>query len=282
MRADVAGKTIVITGGSSGIGAAAARALRREGAHVVITGRSPRTRRLAEEIGSDYYLVEYARFSDVRGFAETLLERYPRIDVLVNNVGGIIANRRVTPDGHEMTLQVNYLSALLLTDLLRRRLEESKAVVINTSSGAHWFGHINFDDLESARHYGAFRVYGTTKLMNILHAMEINRRYQGVSAASFHPGSVATGFARQGSLMFKLVYETPLSRVFLIPPEKGADTLLWLIRGEPGRDWTPGEYYDKRRPGRKNPQVNWDIAQRLWDASERLIGMSSGLHSSAM
>ncbi len=271
MRADVAGKTIVITGGSSGIGAAAARALRRQGAQVVITGRSPRTRTLAEEIGSDYYLVDYARFSDVRGFADALLERYPRIDVLVNNVGGIIARRRLTPDGHEMTLQVNHLSGFLLTNLLRRRLEESNAVVINTSSAAHRFGRIDFDDLERERRYGAFRSYGTAKLMNVLHAMEVNRRFQGVSAASFHPGNVATGFARQGGAAFKLIYETPLKHIFLISPEKGADTLLWLITGEPGRDWIPGEYYDKRKLGRKNPQVSSDTAQRLWDASERLV-----------
>ena len=271
MEADLRRRTIVITGGSSGIGAAAARALRREGAHVVITGRSPETKRLAEEIGSDYYLVDYTRFSDVQGFAQALLERYPRIDVLVNNVGGIVANRRITPDGHEMTLQVNHLSGFLLTDLLRHRLEESNAVVINTSSAAYRFGHIDFDDLESERHYGAFRAYGTTKLMNILHAMELNRRFQGVNAASFHPGSVATGFARQGSAAFRLVYETPLKHLFVILPEKGADTLLWLIGGEPGRDWTPGEYYDKRRPGRKSSQVSSDAAQRLWDASERLV-----------
>lgn len=272
MEADLGRKTIVITGGSSGIGAAGARALRQMGAQVVITGRSPRTRGLAEGIGSEYYLVDYTRFSDVQGFAQALLERYPRIDVLVNNVGGIVASRRTTPDGHEMTLQVNHLSGFLLTGLLRRRLEESNAVVINTSSAAHRFGHIDFDDLESERHYGAFRVYGTTKMMNILHAMEVSRRFQGVSAVSFHPGSVATGFARQGSPMFKLVYETPLKHLFLISPEKGADTLLWLIAGEPGRDWIPGEYYDKRRPGRKNPQVSPDAAQRLWDASERLVG----------
>jgi NAD(P)-dependent dehydrogenase (short-subunit alcohol dehydrogenase family) len=271
MRSDLGDKTIVITGGSSGIGAAAARALRQMGAHVVITGRSPRTKRLADEIGSDHFLVDYSRFAEVRSFAEALLERYPRIDVLVNNVGGIIGNRRITPDGHEMTLQVNYLSGFLLTNLLRSRLEESNAVVINTSSAAHRVGRIDFDDLESERHYGAFRVYGTAKLMNILHAMEISRRFQGVSAVSFHPGSVATGFAREGSAILKWAYEMPLKHLFLTSPEKGSRTLLWLIAGEPGRDWIPGEYYDKGKPGRKNRQVSSSVARQLWDASERLI-----------
>ena len=277
MRADLGGKTIVITGGSSGIGAAAARAVRQMGARVVITGRSQRTRTLADEIGGDHYLVDYSRFSDVRGFAQALLERYHRIDVLVNNVGGVIARRRITPDGHEMTLQVNHLSGFLLTNLLRRRLEESNAVVINTSSAANRFGHIDFDDLERERHYGAFRAYGTAKLMNILHAIEISRRFEGVSAASFHPGNVATGFAREGSAIFKLIYETPLKHLFLISPEKGAGTLLWLIAGEPGKDWIPGEYYDKRKPGRKNRQVSSSVAQQLWDASERLIGVEQSV-----
>jgi len=265
------GKTVVITGGSSGIGAAAARSLSRMGAHAVITGRSPATGKLAREIGGDYYLVDYTRFSDVRNFAGSLLARYPRIDCLVNNVGAIIAGRRVTPDGHEMTLQVNHLSGFLLTMLLRRRLEESNAVVINTSSIANLYGHIDLNDLENAKNYRAFRAYGTAKLMNILHAVEINNRFRGVRAASFHPGNVATGFARQGGRAIQLIYDTPLRRLFLISPEEGADTLIWLLAETSSGGWVPGEYYFKRKPGRKNRQVSPALARQLWEASERLL-----------
>jgi NAD(P)-dependent dehydrogenase (short-subunit alcohol dehydrogenase family) len=268
---DASGKTIVITGASSGIGAAAARALARKGARVVITGRSAETTRLASELGCDHFLVDFMKLADVERFARELLAKYPRIDVLVNNVGSVFSARGETGDGHERTLQVNHLSGFLLTNLLRERLEESHATVINTASMAHQIGRIDFDDLESETGYSELRAYGTTKLMNILHAMEISRRFKGVNAASFHPGVVRTGIARSGSLLARWFWESPLTKLFFLSPEKGADTLLWLIEGEPGRDWTPGEFYDKRKPGRKSSQVAPELAIELWDASEKSL-----------
>ena len=271
MKTDLEGKVIVITGGSSGIGAAAARACSHMGAQLVITGRSDETKKLADELGCDYYLVDYTSFAEVRLFAQTLIEKYPRIDVLVNNVGAIISDRRLTKDGHEMTLQVNHLSAFLLTEQLKELLEASNAVVINTSSAANLIGKLDFDDLEREKSYSAMRAYGAAKLMNILHAREISRRYKGVSAASFHPGAVSTGFAREGSGLVKWIYESPLRHLFLISPRKGADTLMWLIRGEPGKDWKEGKYYYKRKPGLKNSQANAENAKKLWEVSEQLI-----------
>lgn len=271
MNSDLKGKTIVITGGSSGIGAAAAKVLKEKGANVVITGRSQGTKTVAEETGSDHFLVDYTRFSDVRNFAQALLDRYPRIDVLVNNAGAIFPDRRITQDGHEMILQVNHLAGFLLTNLLRKRLEESQAVVINSSSAGHMFGRLEFDDLEMGKKFNPMRAYGNSKMMNILHAMEINRRFNGVKAASFHPGGVATGFARSYSGIMKFVYESPFKHLYLISPFKGAETLLWLIEGTPGHDWTPGEYYYKKKPGRKNSQVNPTTAKKLWEISERLV-----------
>lgn len=271
MTGNLNDKTIVITGGSSGIGASAAKVLSEKGARVVITGRSEKTKAVAEETGSDYFLVDYSRLSDVKDFALKLLDKYPRIDVLVNNAGGIFPDRRLTPDGHEMIFQVNYLAAFLLTNLLRERLEESNAVVINSSSAGHMFGRLDFDDLDMEKKFNPMRQYGNSKLMNILHAMEISRRFKGVSAASFHPGGVATAFAREYKGIMKFVYESPFRHLYLISPQKGAETLLWLIEGTPGRDWTPGEYYNKKKPGRKNPQVNPSTAEKLWEVSERLI-----------
>jgi NAD(P)-dependent dehydrogenase (short-subunit alcohol dehydrogenase family) len=274
MATELNGRTIVITGGSTGIGAAAARHFRRKGARVVITGRSAETERLARQIGADHYLADFARFPGVEDLARALLGSYPRIDVLVNNVGGIFADRRVTEDGHEMTLQVNHLSGFLLTRLLRERLEASGAVVINTSSHAHLLGKLRLGDLQSERGYNPMRVYAASKLMNVLHAMEVQRRFAGVDAASFHPGAVATSFAREGRGPIRWIYETPLRRLFLISPERGADTLAWLVEGEPGRDWAPGGYFYKRKPGRKNPQVEPAAAAKLWEASERLLDRS--------
>lgn len=274
MKTDLEGKTIIITGGSSGIGAAAARTLSHLGARVVITGRSDETVQLAKELGCDYYLVDYARLDDVRTFAQALLEKYPKIDVLVNNVGALIDERQTTADGHEMTLQVNHLGGFLLTKLLKERLEASNAIVINTSSAANLVGNLKFNDLEREKNYSGFRAYGTAKLMNILHAMEINRRFEGVRAVSFHPGAVSTGFGREGGGIVKFIYHTPLRHLFLISPRKGADTLLWLIRTEPGKDWQPGAYYYKRKKGPKNSQASEENARKLWQASEKLLSQS--------
>ncbi|HEX7154243.1 MAG TPA: SDR family NAD(P)-dependent oxidoreductase [Thermoanaerobaculia bacterium] len=262
-------KTIVITGGSSGIGAAAARALRAQGHTVVITGRSAETTHLAQLIGADSYLVDYAKLSDVRALAEKLLAKYPRIDVLANNVGGVIHQRQLTGDGHEKTFQVNHLGGFLLTKLLRERLEASNATIINTASGAHRVGRLDLDDLENARRYSPMRAYGTGKLMNILHAAELNRRFKGVRAVSFHPGVVATGFAREGSSLLRAAYGGLLSKLFMITPEQGADTLIWLSTTE---SWTPGEFYIKRKIASKSRQAgDADLARRLWDASEKML-----------
>jgi NAD(P)-dependent dehydrogenase (short-subunit alcohol dehydrogenase family) len=270
MSDDLRGRTIIITGGSSGIGAAAARELRRRGATVAITGRSPATQTIARELGADAFLADFARLRDVRALAQQLLDRYPRIDVLANNVGGVIENRQLTEDGHEKTFQVNHLAGFLLTKLLRERLEASGGAVINTASGAHRMGQLDLDDLENAKHYSAWRAYGTAKLMNILHAAELNRRYPGVHGVSFHPGVVATGFAREGGIGTRLLYG--IGELFMISPEKGADTLIWLAASHPGTDWTPGEFYIRRKPGSHSAAASDpDLARRLWDASEALL-----------
>jgi NAD(P)-dependent dehydrogenase (short-subunit alcohol dehydrogenase family) len=156
--------------------------------------------------------------------------------------------------------------------LLRERLEASHGAVINTSSGAHRMGHIDMTDLESTRDYSAWRAYGTAKLMNILHAADINRRFTGVRGVSFHPGVVATGFAREGAILTRILYDTPLRHLFMIPPEKGADTLVWLATPKPQTDWTPGAFYIKRKPAKTAPQASdAELARELWDWSERAV-----------
>ena len=276
------GKVVVITGGSSGIGAAAARALREQGAVVAITGRSAQTETLAREIGADAFLADFAKFSEVRSLASRLLAKYPRIDVLANNAGGIMAERQVTEDGHEKTLQVNHLAPFLLTLLLRERLERSGATVINTSSAAHNMGRLDFSDLENERNYSGWRAYGTAKLMNILHASEIDRRFRGVHAASFHPGVVATGFAREGNSVAKMLYGKVLAPIFMLSPEKGADTLLWLATSRPANEWQPGLFYVKRKPAKKSRQAGDDeLARRLWSESERMVAEPAELRRAA-
>jgi NAD(P)-dependent dehydrogenase (short-subunit alcohol dehydrogenase family) len=210
----------------------------------------------------------------VRELAAKLLERYPRIDVLANNAGGIFHQRQITEDGHEKTLQVNHLAGFLLTWLLRERLESAGAAVIDTSSDAHRMARIDLEDLESSRRYSAWRAYGSTKLMNILHAAEINKRLRGVRGVSFHPGVVATGFAREGNAITRAVYNKVFSKLFMISPEAGADTLVWLAMTD---GWQPGEYYVKRKSGRRKNAAARDagLAARLWDASARMTSVAS-------
>jgi NAD(P)-dependent dehydrogenase (short-subunit alcohol dehydrogenase family) len=272
----MAGRTIVITGASDGLGAAAAKRLSRSGENVVVVGRSPdKTKAVATEIGADYLLADFTDLAQVRALAEQLLARYPRIDVLANNTGGIMAEREVTIDGHEKTFQVNHLAPFLLTTL-QDRLAEAKAGVLNTSSlGNKLFGHVNIDDLEAERGYRPQKAYGDAKLENILFTRELRRRYHsaGISTAAFHPGSVASNFGSEAdSRMSRLVYCTPLKHLSLIGPEKGSDLLVWLACATPGEDWTSGEYYSGHSIAKANKQAyDRELARELWDRSAAMI-----------
>lgn len=269
------GRTIIITGASDGIGAAAARELTLGGDRVVIVGRSPsKTEAVAAELGADFFVADFADLEQVRALAAQLLERYPRIDVLANNAGGIMGARESTVDGHEKTFQVNHLAPFLLTTLLIDRLVESQASVINTSSAANsLFGKIDLDDLDAEKKYSANKAYGDAKLANILFTMELHRRYhdQGISTAAFHPGVVATSFSTSSTSIMRLVYKTPLKR-FLLSPEQGADTLVWLATTRPGTDWASGRYYEKRSITGANRQAyDPELAAGLWERSEAMV-----------
>src|SRR5215207_3963186 len=248
MSADT--RTIVLTGASDGIGAAAARRLTHDGHSVVLVGRSPeKTRRIGEELGAPFHIADFADLAQVRDLAASLIEAYPQIDVLVNNAGGIFGDRARTVDDFEKTLQVNHLAPFLLTNLLLPTLLSSRASVVNTSSvAARLFARIDLDDLNNDRRFSANKAYGDSKLANILFTRELHRRFhgQGLSAAAFHPGPVATGFAADTTSLMRWIYQTPLRRLAgLIPPEEGATTLVWLAETEPGTHWTSGEYYEK-------------------------------------
>ncbi|GAA3962335.1 SDR family oxidoreductase [Actinomadura viridis] len=270
-------RTIVITGASDGIGAAAARRLHRDGARVVIVGRSPRkTQAVAGEIGAEHHIADFTSLDDVRKLAAELNAAYPRIDVLANNAGGIFGDRTRTADGFEKTFQVNHLAPFLLTRLLMDTLIASAATVIQTASaGARTFGRLDIDDLEHDRKFSPERAYCTTKLQNILFTKELHRRHHsaGISTAAFHPGSVASNFAIESESYLRHLTGTRLGRAFLATPEKGAEQLVWLAQGRPGIDWVSGTYYEKRKPAkRNNPQaLDADLARRFWDRSEQLL-----------
>ena len=253
-------KTIIITGASDGIGAAAARQLHKDGNHVVAVGRSPqKTQAVAREIGADYFLADFTRLGDVRKLAADLDRTCPRIDVLANNAGGIFGDRAKTIDGFEKTFQINHLAPFLLTSLLLDKLVQSRATVIQTSSsGARLFGKLAIDDLDHDRDFTPQLAYGTAKLENILFTKELHRRYhaQGISAAAFHPGVVATSFAADSASFMNRIYGSRIGRAFMTTPGKGAGQMIWLAESAPGTDWVSGTYYEKRKPARRNnPQA---------------------------
>ena len=270
-------RTIVITGASDGIGAAAARKLAAAGERIVVVGRSAgKTADVAAELGADYFVSDFAELAQVRELAAALRDEYDRVDVLANNAGGIMAGHELTVDGHEKTFQVNHLAPFLLTIELMDVLTASRATVINTASAANGFGRLDLDDLNSAQKYSTNRAYGTAKLANILFTSELQNRYgsAGLSTAAFHPGVVATNFAAESTSWFRHAYKTVLNR-FLLTAEQGADTLVWLATSTPGQDWVPGAYYAKRALAKANKQAyDSELARVFWDRSLQLVGAS--------
>lgn len=272
--------TIVITGASDGIAAAAAGQLSALGHRVILTGRTQaKTEAVAARLGLPFHLADFTKLDDVARLAATL-SALPRIDVLANNAGGIMGERRLTPDGFEQTVQVNHLAPFLLTRLLLPKLLDSRAKVIQTSSmAANFYGRgFDIDDLQNTRAYRPAKAYGHAKLANILFTRELHRRYgpqegdAGLSAVAFHPGIVRTGFASDTTHVMRLLYHTPLRYLFTISPDRSARRLTALATGEAGRDWQRGEVYSGRRPMPVAfKDADGSIARRLWDDSETLL-----------
>ncbi|WP_422770654.1 SDR family NAD(P)-dependent oxidoreductase [Plantactinospora sp. WMMC1484] len=274
----MAQQTIIITGASDGIGAAAAHQLAENGHKVVVVGRSPqKTAAVAENIGAPFHVADFTDLAQVWSLARELTAAYPRIDVLANNAGGIFGDREATTDGYEKTFQINHLAPFLLTNLLMSTLIKSNAKVIQTSSiGARIFGNLDIDDLQNEKKYSPEKAYGDAKLGNVLFTKELHRRYadQGITAVAFHPGNIASNFANQSKGLFRFVYNNPMTRLMLSRTEKGGAALTWLAEGTPGVTWLPGEYYEKNKITKTNPQASdVALALQLWDRSAALTGL---------
>ena len=276
----VAGKRVVITGATGGIGLAAARQLAQLDAQLTIVGRShDRAQHAAQAIGRpvDILLADFASQRSVRQLAEQLLSRYQEIHVLVNNAGAIYATRQLSEDGIELTWAVNHLAPFLLTTLLIERLKESApARIITTASGAHYRAHIPFDDLQGERSYTTmgFGRYGETKLANILFTRELARRLHGtgVTANCFHPGFVGTGFNHNNGWLMSVGMR--IGRLFARSPERGAETLVWLA-DSPDVSQTSGAYFmDKRERRPSHAARDDDAARRLWAVSEQQVALT--------
>lgn len=272
-------KTIVITGASDGIGAAAARTLKAHGHSVVVVGRDPiKTKAIATEISAPFEIADFSDLAQVAKLAAALNNKYEVIEVLANNAGVMFGTFAKTVDGFERTFQVNHLAPFLLTHLLHDKLVASKATVVNTSSmTAKMWGQLDLNDLNNEVNYDEKRAYGTAKLCNILFTKELDRRYRsiGISAVAFHPGVVATNFASDPMSAFHQVYHSDgKPTMAMITPDMGADQLIWIAEGKAGTDWLSGEYYDLRKPGATHVQANdADLAVKLWEESARLLGI---------
>jgi len=278
------GKVVVITGATSGIGGVAARRLAGMGARIVLVARD-KTRGeaaltgLRSGVASVAHSVHYgdlSRISEVKRLAAEIAAAEPRIDVLINNAGAMFGSRRVTSDNLELTFATNHMAYFILTLGLRERLlAATPARVLNTASDAHTGNKLDFDDLQSTRGYSGFKVYGRSKLCNILFTRELARRWGGtpVTANCLHPGFVATRFGDGSGGLLSL--GTRLAKMFAISPEKGAETIVYLASSPEVAD-VSGKYFYECQPAKPTAEAQDDVsAQRLWMESAKLAGIEA-------
>ncbi len=280
----MAGRTVLVTGGSGGIGRATALGLAAMGAHLAISGRDRgRTEDAAREIraaGSgqvDVFVADLSCLSQVRRLAGEVLQSLSRIDVLVNNVGGYWNTRHVTADGLERTFAINHLAPFLLTNLLLDLLKDSApARVVTVSSNVQAIGRIDFQDLQGERSYSGARAYNQSKLANVLFTYELARKLQAtlVTANALHPGVVRTSFGAEdpGSVQ-RLV--TPFMRPIMKAPDRGAATSIHLASA-PELEQVTGRYFASSKP-RRSSRRSYDqaAATRLWQVSADLADLTA-------
>jgi len=270
---------VVLTGATRGIGQAAALELSRRGAELAIVGREPdRVSEVAREAQGTgggapvhEHVADLTSMAQVRALADQLLARYQHIDVLANNAGALFATRALTSEGFERTFALNHLAPFLLTNLLLERLRGGR--VVTTASDAHTSGRLDLSDLQSERSYSAMRVYGTTKLCNILFTRELARRAPDVRATCFHPGVVRTGFGKNENGIWKLL--TTVGGPFFRSPARGARSLVWLALSADAASLN-GAYVQDEKVVAPNAQAQDDtLAAQLWEQSSELVGLSA-------
>jgi NAD(P)-dependent dehydrogenase (short-subunit alcohol dehydrogenase family) len=283
---DMNGKLVLITGGTSGIGKAAATALANLGAEVVVTGRNrERGEGAIEEIRREsgsrkvsLLLADLAVQAEVRRLAEEFEASHDRLDVLVNNAGLIQSRRTETPDGIEVTFAVNHLAPFLLTNLLLDLLKESApSRIITVSSEAQRRAKIDFDNLQGERRYSAFRAYGQSKLANIMFTYELAERLRGtnVTANCLHPGGVNTNFGNNNRGPMTLLFRA--FKPFMRSPEQGADTIVYLA-ASPDVEGMSGKYLvDRRVIAPSEEAYDEPTRKKLWEISEELTGLEAAV-----
>ncbi len=280
----MAGKVCLITGATSGIGAVAAEALARRGARVVLVGRNlEKCSRVREQVQArtgnanvEALVADLSSQRQVRQLADAFRKGHDRLDVLVNNAGGLWLKRQETAEGLEMTFAVNHLAYFLLTELLLDLLQASApSRIVNVASRAHSGAVLPFDDLMGRRRYDGWRAYKQSKLANLLFAYELARRLEGtgVTANALHPGWVSTGFAANNGWLGGLLRTA--AGLFALSPEQGAQTIVYLATS-PEVAGVSGRYFVREKQAPSSSASRDEVAaKRLWQVSRELIGLSS-------
>jgi NAD(P)-dependent dehydrogenase (short-subunit alcohol dehydrogenase family) len=271
------GRTVIITGATSGIGEVAAIRLAEQGARILFTARDgsradatmAKLRRAGPTAAHKAFFADLSLIAEMKRVAEELAAE-PSIDVLINNAGALFNRRTVTQDGLEKTFALDHLSYFVVTNLLLPHLKQG-ARIVNTASGAHRRAELNLDDLQSERDYAGFAVYSRSKLMNILFTRELARRIQGtgVTANCLHPGFVATRFGDQsgGLVQHALRLVKPVGA---ISPEEGAKTIVYLA-SSPDVAGVSGKYFYQCRIDEPSTEAQDDAAARkLWEITEQI------------
>lgn len=279
------GKTVLITGGSGGIGLVAARRLAERGADVVIAGRRQdrgdaaiaEIRTGAPDASVQFLAADLSRRDEVRRLADTVADRCERLDVLINNAGVMVGRRTLTADGIEMTFAVNHLAPFLLTHLLLPKLaaaasESTRARIVVVASRAHQGVKLDFADLQAERRYVGWFVYKRSKLANLYFTYALARRLDAskVTVNALHPGFVATDIGTAHGFLPGPLWS--LASRLAISPEQGSSTIVHLAAA-PEVANAHGEYFVKCRPARSSEiSRDPDAAERLWTESVRLTG----------
>ena len=278
------GKTVVVTGGTSGIGEVAALRLAEKGARIVLIARD-QTRAAATLVklkNANPSAAHAAHYGDLSALAEMkrvageVAAAEPRIDVLVNNAGAVFLSRKTSVDGLEMTFATNHMAYFVVTNILLDRLKATPgARIVSTASDAHRSGKLDFDDLQSEKSYSSFRVYGTSKLCNILFTCELARRLDGadVTANCLHPGFVGTRFGQNNAnnIFMKALAKTIMS--FGLSPEDGARTIIHLASSPDVAAISGGYFYKCKVAEPTDAAQNDADAKRLWEVSAKIAGV---------
>jgi len=272
---------VLVTGGTSGIGKAAAIKIASLGATTVFTYRNKdKGEKSLDEIrtesgSSDVYMLELdlASLDSVRRLAENFLKEFKQLDVLINNAGGFFGYRKLTEEGFEYTFGVNHLGPFLLTNLLKDCLISNRSRIINVSSAAQQAGKMNFNDIMLEENFAGFKAYAQAKLANIIFSYELNRRWgnEGISVNAVHPGAVGTNFGNEAKPAFKSLIK--FGKPFLKTPKQGADTIVYLASSHEV-EGVSGKFFARRKPVKSNnasyDKENWT---NLWELSEELTGL---------